>query len=1035
MLMRTSILIPSCLMAIGLSMVSDLSAQTLGGSGTPGSLDPKFLNFQRFPENYEPLRAQFIGPHDIRTAVVQPDGKIVIGGSFRILKNNVQFDLTRVINVEWKNIARLNSDGTLDISFISKSAVDLAKEGYYEGKTLEWGPDQAVYSILVETIGDSYQYLVAGDFLNFSHSTASIAVPRLRYLVLNALTPNPLATNPEPLLELASEIAGGNGFDGPVRKMRKVSGSGLVAQVIVADGTERLALNETQAPIGTVVFQSAGGQYYLRVAVDSEPASLDWQLLTDSFTASYFAMGDFQKILDNDPQPYIVNLARDGSQLSVPDTWVLAPNPNARVNDIAVSADQNVFVGEFTTLNGLSHNRIGSVLEDGTPNPAFNSGTGFDDNAYAIDLDVIRNNMVVVGAFTSYNGTPKGRIVRLDLSGNIDPAYPAANNGNASGADGEIRALCRQPDGRLIIAGSFTSYNGVPRGGIARLERDGSLDFTFTPKGIAAGVQGFATDIDGGPGTASLFAKPVVIGNFTGFFGAAYEGIVRLLGGSWPAIWYQPSEINAPHSVEAGGSITLNVIAADNFVGYPGYPSAPVPAAPFLPTQPPSDPLFYQWQRNGANIPGANLSYLTLNSVAYNQAGTYSVKIYNSQYSVNSSSVQLQVVNPFLGIIPPTGIRVQGVIAGNPALNFGLGGRISFTVNRLGYATGKLTMATSAGVLRNYSFVGQFDASGLLQVSIPRSNMSPLSLTLSMDTSGAPVNFDFTDGSSQVSDGLNTAVIQTWNIPWSPTNPATPLAGKYNIGLDLDVADLGAFDTVGPISRPKTPQGHGYCTMSIPATTGIARIVGVLPDGAAFTTTSAVWGDANSTLPIWVPMYQFKGALQGRLEIDSSIAGNPVTADLLWTKPGNLPKLPGMLKFSDVPLTASAGSGLYSAAAFTASLPPAPSNFTLNFDHGIWTTLNGGLAVSPFSQSFSYVGSTASVVLPNPQVVSMSLPAASGLAVGSFRNNDVFGMPRVARFRGIILTQGGAPTFRGQFVMPNTAQNPSFYIGGSVTGY
>jgi len=1033
--MRTTLLISTYLLSIGLSTVCNLSAQQLGGAGAPGWSDSQFKNFQIFPDYYEYTRPQFIGTTDIRTAVVQPDGKIIIGGSFRIRKPRVQFDVTRIIDAEWKNLARLNSDGTLDISFISKSAVDLAKAGYYDGKVLEWGPDRAVYSILVEQVGDSYQYMVAGDFLNFSHSSASISVPRLRYLVLNALTPNPLAKNPEPLLELSAEIAGGSGFDSPVRKMRKVSGNGLVAQVIVSDGNERLALDETVAPIGTIVLESSSGLYYRRVAIDSDPIADDWLLLNDSFEASYFFMGDFQNILVNDPQPYIVNITRDGTQLTVPDTWIVAPNPNGRVNDVAVSADQNIFVGEFTTLAGALNNRIGSVLDDGSPNPAFSSGTGFNANAYAIDLDPVRNTLVAVGAFTSYNGTAKGRIVRLDLSGNIDPTYPAANGVNGDGANGVIQALCRQPDGRLIIAGSFTTYNGIPRSGIARIERDGSLDLTFTPRGIASGIHAFATDIDGGPGTASLFARPVVVGNFSNLYGnTGFKGVGRILGGSWPTIWYQPNEIDGPHTVEAGGSITLNVVATDNFVGYPGS-AVPVPISSYQVPQAPSEPLFYQWRRNGANIAGANQSSLSLPSVTYRQAGIYTVKIYNSQYSVISHGVQLDVLNPFLYIIPLSGLRVEGAIGSNPSLNAGLGGKIKFTVNRQGTASGTFTMSGSNGRLTSYKFVGQFDYDGTsigrLVVNIPRKNMSPLTLRLQMDIA-VPNTFDFTDNltHNSISDGVDTAEINAWNTPWSKSNPAADAAGNYNVGLDIDPLDIS--DVV--FSQPKTPQGHGCLTLSIPATTGVARIVGALPDGTKFTSASTLWGDANATLPLWVPLYKNAGVLQGTLAIDTSISGNPVSADLRWTKPGNLKRLPGLVTFSDVVMGASPGSGIYDASAFSASLPLSPSNFNLNFDDGIWTPGNGGLTAA-FSQPFTVSGRATTRVTPNLQSVSMKLTTSTGLATGSFVDADFYGKARKAIFWGIILTQGGSPIFRGSFVMPNTASAPAYYIGGSVTGY
>jgi hypothetical protein len=43
------------------------------------------------------------------------------------------------------------------------------------------------------------------------------------------------------------------------------------------------------------------------------------------------------------------------------------------------------------------------------------------------------------------------------------------------------QCLALQPDGQLLIGGSFLSAGGQPRRGIARFNTDGSLDATFDP--------------------------------------------------------------------------------------------------------------------------------------------------------------------------------------------------------------------------------------------------------------------------------------------------------------------------------------------------------------------------------------------------------------------------------------------------------------------------------------------------------------------------------------------------------------------------
>lgn len=51
----------------------------------------------------------------------------------------------------------------------------------------------------------------------------------------------------------------------------------------------------------------------------------------------------------------------------------------------------------------------------------------------------------------------------------------------ASGANGAVRATAVQSDGKIIVGGDFTSYDGVIRNHIARLNIDGTLDYNFNP--------------------------------------------------------------------------------------------------------------------------------------------------------------------------------------------------------------------------------------------------------------------------------------------------------------------------------------------------------------------------------------------------------------------------------------------------------------------------------------------------------------------------------------------------------------------------
>src|SRR5438094_984064 len=50
-----------------------------------------------------------------------------------------------------------------------------------------------------------------------------------------------------------------------------------------------------------------------------------------------------------------------------------------------------------------------------------------------------------------------------------------------SGTDGLVEDIALQTDGRIVVCGGFTNYNGAPRKCVARVNSNGSLDTTFNP--------------------------------------------------------------------------------------------------------------------------------------------------------------------------------------------------------------------------------------------------------------------------------------------------------------------------------------------------------------------------------------------------------------------------------------------------------------------------------------------------------------------------------------------------------------------------
>ena len=118
----------------------------------------------------------------------------------------------------------------------------------------------------------------------------------------------------------------------------------------------------------------------------------------------------------------------------------------------------------------------GIIAAPGDPDPLFLTGAGINNEV--VDAGFQADGKIIIGGkFTSIVGFPVGRLARLGSDGHLDFTFNTAG----AGANGDILALRVLPDGKILIGGNFTSYNGTNINRIARLNPDGSLDSTFNP--------------------------------------------------------------------------------------------------------------------------------------------------------------------------------------------------------------------------------------------------------------------------------------------------------------------------------------------------------------------------------------------------------------------------------------------------------------------------------------------------------------------------------------------------------------------------
>jgi uncharacterized delta-60 repeat protein len=139
---------------------------------------------------------------------------------------------------------------------------------------------------------------------------------------------------------------------------------------------------------------------------------------------------------------------------------------------MSVQRDGKILVGgQFSTLGGAPHARIGRLDSDGTLDANFNATASGTVSSVAPQPD---GRILIGGSFTSVNGVTRNYVARLNSSGTLDTSFDTGLGPNAS-----VSALAVQSDGKVLIGGSFTTVDGVNRYYIARLNKDGSLDTTF----------------------------------------------------------------------------------------------------------------------------------------------------------------------------------------------------------------------------------------------------------------------------------------------------------------------------------------------------------------------------------------------------------------------------------------------------------------------------------------------------------------------------------------------------------------------------
>src|SRR5438552_14878935 len=209
----------------------------------------------------------------------------------------------------------------------------------------------------------------------------------------------------------------------------------------------------------------------------------------------------------------------------IDNTFVPAPGTNDAVNVVIPQPDGKVVAaGRFTMANNVPRNRIARFNFDGSLDGTFDPGTGADAEITAAVLQP-DGRIVVAGRFTSFNTFTHNRVCRLNANGSVDQSF-----GLGDGINNTVLALALQSDGRILVGGQFSSVDLTLRFNLARLNTNGSVDLTFDPGNGPNPGNGHGPNDDVNAIVIQPDGRILNGGTFHNYNGFVRGGVARVLG-------------------------------------------------------------------------------------------------------------------------------------------------------------------------------------------------------------------------------------------------------------------------------------------------------------------------------------------------------------------------------------------------------------------------------------------------------------------------------------------------------------------------
>jgi uncharacterized delta-60 repeat protein len=370
----------------------------------------------------------------VGTMTLQADGKVLIGGGF-----------SAVGTASRKGIARLNREGSLDPTF--KADLQLFVPQVDPPPAIEPLADTSGFpKFLPAARSPESQFALSGGLVEWPPSVGSIAVrPNGKILILGGFTHV-------------------DGFER--RGLAQLNPDGTL------DPTFKLS-NPIGFEPGGVVLQPDGKILFGGVRRLNPDGSLDVSFASsESYPAPQILLQPDEKILMAAYIGRLLRLNRDGSldrNFNAPPVKNLYNG--TQVSCLALQPDGKILIGgNFQLVGEITRQKVARLNSNGSLDLSFDTQLGLNDDVFSMLLQP--DGKIVIGGTFSVNDMHRGKVARLNGDGSLDPSFSPGSAIGSANRHLYVRCMLRQPNGDILVGGNFPSFNGVARAGIVKLFGD-----------------------------------------------------------------------------------------------------------------------------------------------------------------------------------------------------------------------------------------------------------------------------------------------------------------------------------------------------------------------------------------------------------------------------------------------------------------------------------------------------------------------------------------------------------------------------------